>query len=208
MKTELISADASDAIERALGVLRSGGVVAFPTDTVYGVGALITSPQSIARLFEVKGREQTKAIAVLIADASQLELVASHANEAAKKLAARFWPGALTLVLPKLTSLPAVLSPNDTIGVRVPDHAVARGLLAAAGPMAVTSANVSGGANALNANEVLAQLGGRIELVLDGGQTPGDRPSTVVDMTSDPPRVLREGPVTAAEIDGALGRKY
>jgi L-threonylcarbamoyladenylate synthase len=208
MKTELISAGASDAIERALGVLRSGGLVAFPTDTVYGVGALIRSPQSIARLFEVKGREETKAIAVLIADANQLELVANQASEAAKKLAASFWPGALTLVLPKLPSLPAVLSPNDTIGVRVPDHAVARALLAAAGPMAVTSANISGGANALNANEVLAQLGGRIKLVLDGGQTPGDRPSTVVDMTSQPPRVLREGPVTAAEIAEALGRKY
>jgi L-threonylcarbamoyladenylate synthase len=208
VKTELVSADASDVIERALGVLRSGGLVAFPTDTVYGVGALIPSPQSIGRLFEVKGREQTKAIAILMADANQLDLVARHVNEAAKKLAARFWPGALTLVLPKLASLPAILSPNDTIGVRVPDHAVARTLLAAAGPMAVTSANISGGANALNANEVLAQLGGRIELVLDGGQTPGDRPSTVVDMTRAEPRVLREGPVTAAEIAEVLGKKY
>lgn len=208
MKTESIAANDLEALGRALAVLRAGGLVAFPTDTVYGVGALITSPQSIARLYEVKGREQTKAIAILIADANQLELVASQASEAAGKLAARFWPGALTLVLPKLQTLPAILSPNETIGVRVPDHAVARALLAAAGPMAVTSANISGGSNALNANEVFAQLGGRIELVLDGGQTPGDRPSTVVDLTGKEPRVLREGPVSATEIAAVVGKKY
>lgn len=207
MKTELVSAHAPDAIERALAVLRDGGLAAFPTDTVYGVGALISLPASIERLFEVKGREQTKAIAVLISDTDQLGLVVEGVGEAATKLAARFWPGALTLVLPKHSTLPAILSPNATIGVRVPDHDVARALLAAAGPMAVTSANISGGANALNANEVMAQLGGRIALVLDGGQTPGDRPSTVVDLTGKEPRVLREGPVSQAQIAAVMGEK-
>jgi len=107
-------------------------------------------------------------------------------------------------VLPRHPSLPALLSPNETIGVRVPDHAVARALLAAAGPMAVTSANAAGGANAPSAEEVLAQLGGRIELVLDGGQTPGNQPSTVVDLTGAQPRVLRAGPISEEEIRAAL----
>lgn len=207
MKTELVGAHSPEALPRALAVLRAGGLVAFPTDTVYGVGALITSPDSIARLYEVKGRQHTKAIAVLIAEASQLEQVVANTNDAAATLAARFWPGALTLVLPKRQALPEALSPNATIGVRVPDHAVARALLAAAGPMAVTSANRSGGANALNAAEVLKQLGGRIELVLDGGQTPGDRPSTVVDLTGKELRMLREGPISQVQIAKTLEKK-
>lgn len=208
MNTMRVHAAAPDAIQRAIAILKQGGVVAFPTDTVYGVGALISLPASIGRLYEIKGREQTKAIAVLIADADQLDQLAAKASPAAHTLAERFWPGPLTLVLPKQPTLPAELSANETIGVRVPDHAVARALLVATGPMAVTSANVSGGANARTADEVLAQLGGRLELVLDGGQTPGDRPSTVVDVTGEQPRVLREGPVSAAEITEALGEKF
>lgn len=204
MKTERINALSPNAIQRALEVLGAGGVVAFPTDTVYGLGTPAFAPASIERLFEIKGRAQTKAIAVLIADADELAKVAAAVSEAARKLAVHFWPGPLTLVLWRENSLPAALSPNETIGVRVPDHAVAQALLAAAGPMAVTSANLAGGANAHSADEVLAQLGGRIELVLDGGTTPGEAPSTVVDLTGDEPRLLRVGPVSEEDIRKAL----
>jgi L-threonylcarbamoyladenylate synthase len=194
------------AIPRALEVLRAGGIVAFPTDTVYGLGALAFDVAGIERLYDAKGREHTKAIAVLIADPGELSKVASSVGEQAARLTAEFWPGPLTLVVPKLTSLPGTLSPNDTIGVRVPDHAAARALLAAAGPMAVTSANRSGGPNARTAAEVLVQLDGRVELVLDGGQTPGDTPSTVVDLTGAAPKMLRIGPISEAAITAALAK--
>ena len=204
MITQRLAADAPDAMQRAFETLEAGGVVAFPTDTVYGLGAPAFNAASIERLFAIKGRELTKAIAVLIAEPGELDKVAKGLNQRAMRLAERFWPGPLTLVLPRHPSLPALLSPNETIGVRVPDHAVARALLAAAGPMAVTSANAAGGVNAPSAEEVLAQLGGRIELVLDGGQTPGEQPSTVVDLTGVLPRVLRAGPISEEEIRAAL----
>jgi len=202
--TQRLAADAPDAMQRAFETLEAGGVVAFPTDTVYGLGAPAFNAASIERLFAIKGRELTKAIAVLIAEPGELDKVAKGLNQRAMRLAERFWPGPLTLVLPRHPSLPALLSPNETIGVRVPDHAVARALLAAAGPMAVTSANLAGGANPRSAEEVLGQLGGRIELVLDGGQTPGNQPSTVVDLTGAQPRVLRAGPISEEEIRAAL----
>ena len=204
MITQRHAADAPDAVQRALRILQAGGLVAFPTDTVYGLGAPAFDAAGIERLFAIKGREQTKAIAVLIAEPGDLDKVARDVSEQALRLAERFWPGPLTLVLPRHTSLPGLLSPNDTIGVRVPDHDVARSLLTAAGPLAVTSANLAGGANTRSADEVLAQLGGRIELVLDGGQTPGEQPSTVVDLTGAEPQVLRAGPISEAEITAAL----
>jgi L-threonylcarbamoyladenylate synthase len=119
-------------------------------------------------------------------------------------LAAKFWPGSLTLVVPKNPRLPAAVSSLPTVGVRMPDHALARRLLEQTGPMAVTSANLSGEPNALTAAHVLAQLSGRIELVLDGGRVPGGVPSTVVDCTAAVPQILREGPVTAADIASAV----
>jgi L-threonylcarbamoyladenylate synthase len=202
MTETLLTSDAN-AIPRALEVLRAGGIVAFPTDTVYGLGALAFDVAGIERLYEAKGREHTKAIAVLIADPSEIASVASDSNPVAARLADHFWPGPLTLVVRRNPALPGTLSPNDTIGVRVPDHDATRALLAAAGPMAVTSANRSGGPNARTAAEVRAQLEGRVELVLDGGQTPGDTPSTVVDLTGAP-KVLRIGPIAEEAITAAL----
>ena len=203
MQTERIQADHPNAIQRALEIFQVGGVVAFPTDTVYGIGVPMLE-RTIERLFDIKGRDHAKAIAVLIADAEQLPKVASEISDQAKKLAARFWPGPLTLVLARDPKTPSFLSRNDTIGVRVPDHPVARALLAAAGPMAVTSANLSGRANTRTADEVLSQLNGRIELVIDGGRTPGEQPSTVVDLTGEEPMILREGPISEEQIRAAL----
>lgn len=193
-----------EAITRAVEILKAGGVVAFPTDTVYGLGALAFTPASIEGLYDIKGREQTKAIAVLISSPSDLLLVADNPSAAALRLAQKFWPGPLTIVVPRNPKVPEALSHNPTIGVRVPDHPVAQQLLAVAGPMGVTSANLSGKPNAVTAEEVLAQLLGRVDLVIDGGKTPGDTPSTVVDMTAAAPKVLRVGPVSEAQITAAL----
>jgi len=203
LKTERLSAS-PEAIARAVEILKAGGVVAFPTDTVYGLGALAFDVKAIERLYDIKDRAQTKAIAILIASAGDLALIATQPRAEALRLAERFWPGPLTIVVPRNPKLPEALSHNWTIGVRVPDHAVAQQLLAAAGPMGVTSANLSGQPNTVTAEQVLAQLDGRIDQLIDGGQTPGDTPSTVVDMTRAAPRVLRVGPVSEAEITAAL----
>jgi L-threonylcarbamoyladenylate synthase len=204
MKTEVLPAADPRAIPRALEILRGGGLVAFPTDTVYGLGALAHDGKAIASIYVAKERPPEKAIPILIGDASDLDKVAADAPDMARRLAARFWPGPVTLVVPKRAGLPRAVSATAAVGVRVPDHPVARALLHTAGPMAVTSANRSGGENARRAEEVLAQLNGRIPLVLDGGETPGGVASTVVDCTGAEPVILREGPVTTEQIRSAI----
>jgi L-threonylcarbamoyladenylate synthase len=206
MKTEIISVSQPSAIRHALDVLRNGGLVAFPTDTVYGLAAPVDNAESIERLYTVKGRTNTKAIAVLLGDAADLEKVVVSPSQKAQRLADAFWPGPLTLILPRHPGLPEVLSPLSTVGVRIPDHPVALALLRATGPLAVTSANRSGDENTLTAEQVYAQLQGRIHLILDGGATPGGVPSTVVDCTSGEPKILREGPITLDEILEAARR--
>lgn len=203
MQTLRISATKKRWLDKALKVLDSGGTVAFPTDTVYGVGVRAFDTAGIERLYAIKERERSKAVAVLIAETDQLEQIA-EANRSAIRLAREFWPGPLTLVLPRRPKVPDILTQGPTVGVRVPDHEVVRSLLSAAGPMAVTSANLSGGKNPLNADEVLEQLDGRIDLLVDGGQSPGGRPSTVVDLTGDEPRILRAGPLSEDKILAAL----
>ncbi len=192
------------AIPRALEILSAGGLVAFPTDTVYGVAAGLFNAPGIDRLYEAKARSANKAIAVLIAEVDQLNLLTPGLTSSARRLADRFWPGALTLVVPKHASLPANLSPLPTVGVRMPDHPFARALMRVTGPLATSSANISGESNTLTARQVLDQLDGRIELLLDGGPVPGGVPSTVVDCTQDPPQILRQGALTAEEIAAAL----
>lgn len=204
MQTTLVPADAKGSISHAVDVLKQGGVVAFPTDTVYGLGALAYKPESLKRLYNIKGREHTKAIAVLIANAGQIEQIVPEPSEAIYKLARRFWPGPLTMVLERHPELPDLLAPNHTIGVRVPDHPVALELLEEAGPMGVTSANLSGEENTSTAQEVMQQLAGRVHLILDGGETPGGVPSTVVDLTNKLPSMLRTGPIGEAEILASL----
>ena len=204
MKTEILSAQDPSTIPRALAVLRGGGLVAFPTDTVYGLGALAFDAAAIEKIYAAKGRSTEKAIPILLGDAADLEQITAQVSEMALRLAGRFWPGPLTLVVPKHPSLPEAVSSTPTVGVRVPDHPVARALLRAAGPMAVTSANLSGQASPCTAQEVYAQLGGRIPLILDGGGTLGGVPSTVVNCLGAEPQILREGPVTLAQIQAVL----
>ncbi len=204
MKTIRLSADSSNSISHAVDILKRGGVVAFPTDTVYGLGVLVSMHESIERLYNIKGRDHTKAIAVLMANADQIDQIVAEPNEKIFKLARRFWPGPLTMVLPRHHDLSDKLSTDNSIGVRVPDHPVALELLAASGPLGVTSANLSGGENARTADEVMAQLSGRVHLILDGGETPGGVPSTVVDLTNKLPVLLRSGPIGEGEILASL----
>jgi L-threonylcarbamoyladenylate synthase len=204
MKTELLSIEHPSAIPHTVDVLTHGGLVVFPTDTVYGLAALPFQPQFIERLYVVKGRSSQKAIGILLGNLAQLTQVISVMSPLAMRLAEKFWPGQLTLVVSRHPNLPFVLAPDDTIGVRMPDHPAALALLRQSGPLAVTSANLSGRENTVTAQEVLDQLSGRIHLVLDGGRVPGGVPSTVVDCTGAQPILLRKGPVSLEAIQAAL----
>jgi len=200
MKTRIVSADSPTAIQQALEVLNKGGLVAFPTDTVYGVSALVFDGPAVEYIYLAKDRPIEKAIPVLIGDAEAMEKVGMNIPKIAYSLAARFWPGPLTVVIPKKPTLPESVSATATVGVRVPDHEVARTLLRTAGPLAVTSANISGQPSPSTAEEVFAQLGGRIDLIIDGGKTPGGIPSTVLDCTESELKILRAGPISLEEI--------
>ena len=204
MKTLILSARLPDAIQGALDVLNKGGLVAFPTDTVYGVGALVFDGKAVESIYTAKDRPIEKAIPVLIGDMEDMETIGMDIPEIAYRLASRFWPGPLTVVIPKKPTLPESVSATATVGVRVPDHEVARALLRAAGPMAVTSANISGRPGPSTAEEVFTQLGGRIDLIIDGGTTPGGVASTVIDSTGHELKILREGPISLEEIRSKL----
>jgi L-threonylcarbamoyladenylate synthase len=204
MKTELLKADHPVALRHAVDILNHGGLVVFPTDTVYGLAALPYQSEFVERLYVVKGRNSARAIALLISDPGELAQVSNGPSATAMRLAERFWPGPLTLIVTRNPSLPDVLSPQPTIGVRIPDHPVALELLRMTGPLAVTSANLSGQDNTNTAQEALGQLRGRVDLVIDGGRTPGGIPSTVVDCTGSEPVILREGPISDREIRKVL----
>jgi L-threonylcarbamoyladenylate synthase len=199
-QTEILKSTDENALAKALLLIRSHQLVAFPTDTVYGLGASLESPEAIEKLYAVKGRDSAKAIAVLLGYSDDLEKVALQVGPMAKRFATQFWPGPLTLVVPRRPDLPENLSQYPTIGVRMPNHPVALALLRQTGPLAVTSANLSGAANTSTAEEVYTQLKGSISLILDGGRTPGGQPSTVVDCTGEAPQILRQGPVTLEEL--------
>jgi L-threonylcarbamoyladenylate synthase len=204
----MAAADLSKSPEFAAAVelLRSGELVAFPTDTVYGVGAICWNEAAVARLYTAKLRSLDKAIPILVADPADLELVADHLPPAGLKLAKAFWPGPLTLVVPKAAVVPAaVTAGGNTVAVRIPNHDLTRALIRAAGaPLATTSANLSGGPSPVTAVEVAEQLAGRVAMILDGGRCPGGAASTVVDVTGPRPQVLRAGPLTEADILAVL----
>lgn len=176
-------------------LLREGGVVAYPTDTVYGLGAAAFDYAAVSTLFVIKGRSRTQGVPLLIASESQLREVAAHVPDSARALAARFWPGALTLVVPRHPDVPALVAGGgDTVAVRLPDHPCPQTLVQALGaPITGTSANRHEGVEPTSAGEVQRQLGNRLSLILDGGPSPRLAPSTIVDTTSTPARVLRLG---------------
>jgi len=203
--TDWIRADDPQAAAQASRVIRAGGLVILPTDTVYGVAADWRQVEAVAALYAAKRRPPDKAIPILLADPEHLSVVSHDVSEAARKLAAAFWPGPLTIAVPKHPEVPEIVSTYPTVGVRIPDHDATRAAIrACSGALAVTSANISGGANASTAGAAAEALGEAVALVLDGGECPGGEPSTVVDISSDMV-ILREGPITEAAIRAALG---
>jgi L-threonylcarbamoyladenylate synthase len=191
-------------IEKGVKILQKGGVIAFPTDTVYGLGADAFNTRAVERVYEIKNRPGHQQFPLLVADVEQLATLAEPIPEFAWFLVRRFWPGGLTLVLSRKDSLPAHLASGPTIAVRVPNHPVCLALIEGLGkPITGTSANVSGQPAALTAEEVKQQLAGRIDLIVDGGKCPGGRESTIVDVTHEPPTILRQGIIPSHEIDKA-----
>ena len=192
----------------AIDALRGGGVVALPTDTVYGIAVALTAPSGIERLFAAKRRPPEKAVMLLLDDAAQAP-EAGVMTPAASALAAAFWPGGLSIVVPQRSEVawPAILTGGAaTIGLRVPDHDTPRALARGVGPLPTTSANVSGVPEAADADEIVEQLGDGVDLVLDGGRAHGGPASTVVDCSSALPAILRVGAVPLEEVAAALDR--
>ena len=190
-----------DNVATAAGWAALGELVAFPTDTVYGLGTSAFDAPAIERLYAVKERPFDKGIPILLADSDDLAQVCAVMTPEAARLAARFWPGPLTIIVPRRPDMPRNLSPNANIAVRIPDLAVARDLIrAAGGALAVSSANLSGHAPATSGMEAYEALNGRVCAVLDGGTTPGSVASTIVDCTTTPLRILRVGPLSAADL--------
>jgi L-threonylcarbamoyladenylate synthase len=185
----------TDGIAAATAILAEGGLVAFPTDTVYGLGCAVSRPEAIAAIYAVKRRPPEKLVAILLGGIRDVDDETWVVDDRATALADRFWPGALSLVLPSAGE------ENRTQSFRVPDHQVALGLLETAGPMYVTSANVSDEPDTLDADDVLIAFATQpddVAAVLDGGPVPGGTPSTVLDVSVTPARILRSGPVTRA----------
>jgi L-threonylcarbamoyladenylate synthase len=215
MKTELLRADQPGAIDHALDVLNNGGLVAFPTDTIYGVACRLNDPSRIESLLAARGPGSERSIGVLISSPDELaqvvQITAQRITPGVLRLANHYWPGQLTLVLPGQPMLPLNLLRTNSavpltptsgipIAVRVPDHPFALSLLRRSGPLAVSSASRVAGPNPKMAQDVLAQMNRRIHLLVDGGPVPVGTPSTVVDCTGNELSILRSGTISLEEI--------
>jgi L-threonylcarbamoyladenylate synthase len=193
-----------DAARIAAEALRAGALIVLPTDTVYGIASALEAA-AISRIFDAKQRPPERAVPVLLADVDAVMLVAREFPDPARRLAEAFWPGPLTLVLPKRDDLPANLSYLPTVGVRVPDHAGTRSIIAAAGgALAVTSANRSDQPPACSTQEAVRYLADAVAIYLDGGPSPGGVASTVVAFEGDELRILREGPLGEVALRAVL----
>jgi L-threonylcarbamoyladenylate synthase len=208
--TRVIAIDADrpqpDRVREAGDVLRAGGLVAFPTETVYGLGAHALDPTAVARIFAAKGRPSTDPLIVHVATVDQIDTIAEHVPQEARDLAAAFWPGPLTIILSKRNEVPdSVTAGLRTVAVRIPSHPVARALLMHANvPVAAPSANRFSRPSPTRAEHVLADLNGRIDLVVDGGPTSIGVESTIVDLTVSPPVVRRPGGVSLQQLQTIL----
>ena len=193
-------------ISRAIDVLRKGGVIVFPTDTVYGLGGNALAAQVVSRVYEIKRRPPGLTFPLLLADTSQLMGVAQDVSDTAWRLIRHFLPGGLTLILPRSPLVPEVIcGAKNTIGVRIPDHAVTLALIQGLGaPLIGTSANVSGRPPVRSCPDLDPEIKNKIDFIIDGGKCPGVE-STVIDVTGDPPRLIREGIVTRGDIQEICG---
>ena len=189
-------------ISSACEILKNGGVVVTPTDTLYGLGANAFNPLAIERVFRIKGRPWHLPLPIFLYSYDELPLVAEGISDLAQILAKKFWPGGLTLVVPKSDAIPSVLTAyGSSIGVRVPDHVVPRSLVQQLGaPITGTSANINGEPDIVSLPELRVKLEGKVDMILDGELPSSPLPSTVVDLTSEFPKVVREGAVSLMEL--------
>ena len=201
----ILSLEEPRALEQAISALQHGDVVAFPTDTVYGIGASLAHPDALDRIFEIKGRGRERALPVLLSSPKELNNVARHVDPELLALAETFWPGPLTVAVPALDHLPSqVVAEDGTVGVRVPNHSVALILAQRnGGAIGSTSANLSGQSPATRPSELDASVADNLDLILDGGITPGGLASTVVRRDGATITIIREGAIPAAEIEAA-----
>jgi L-threonylcarbamoyladenylate synthase len=195
------------AIEKAASVIRDGGLVAFPTETVYGLGADAMNEEAVRKIFDVKGRPQDNPIIVHVSDMAMLGRTAREVSPAAGRLAAQFWPGPLTLVFPSRSNVaPSVRAGLTTVAVRMPANRIALELIKRANtPIAAPSANISGRPSPTRGDHVLRDLSGKVDVILDGGQTSIGVESTVLDLTTDPPAILRPGWITREALANVIG---
>lgn len=197
---------APEAIEQAAQILQSGGLVVYPTDTAYGLGVNALDEQAVRKMYEVKGRDFSKPTHVVVRDWNMVETIAEP-NDVARKLYDAFLPGPLTIILKKKPIVPALLTSGlTTIGVRIPDSPITQALSRIVPvPYTTPSANISGGATPYSAQGAISQIGQHIDLVIDAGELPPVLPSTIVDITVSPPKILRRGPIEEAKIKAVLG---
>ena len=207
MKTLLLPADAPDTAQTAANIIRNGGLVAIPTETVYGLGADGLNPEAVAKIFLAKGRPQDNPLILHVADTAQIEVFCHSIPESAYRLAQAFWPGPLTIVLPARDTVPKCTTAGlPTVAVRCPDCEITRRIIALAGvPIAAPSANISGKPSTTTAQHVLHDHDGRIDAVVDGGASRVGVESTIVDLTEDRPRLLRPGGITPEQLISVLG---
>jgi len=207
MKTLLLSADAADTAAVAAGIIKSGGLVAIPTETVYGLGADGLNPRAVAKIFQAKGRPQDNPLILHICGPEQIELFCHDIPPAAYELARRFWPGPLTMVLPARSCVPKCTTAGlPTVAVRCPDSPITRQIIRLSGvPLAAPSANISGKPSTTTAQHVLHDHDGNIEAIVDGGPCRVGVESTIVDLTEDRPRLLRPGGITPEQLLEVLG---
>ena len=199
IETQIVSINDPQAIPLTLKALANDDLIVFPTDTLYGLAGRINE-LSIRKIYQAKERPEEKSIPVLFATVEQLDQLTDELNPKVLALIKAFLPGPLTIVLPKKAGLPPALSNNSGVALRMPDHPFALELLARSGPLAVTSANISGHENPTTTQEVYAQLNGRVSLILDSGSHPGGLASTIINCQQGEPQLLRQGPLSMEDV--------
>ncbi|MDO8886087.1 L-threonylcarbamoyladenylate synthase [Candidatus Oleimmundimicrobium sp.] len=212
MQAKIIKVDCENpelaVIEEAADILKAGGLVAFPTETVYGLGADTFNPEAVERIFKIKGRPFDKPLAICISNVADLDFLVEEVPEFAKNIIDRFWPGPLTLIFKKReTVFSQATCGRATVGIRFPKNKITLSLIASVGrPLVLTSANISGIPSSIEAQQVLNDIGKNIDLILDGGKTELGVESTILDLTTAPPTIIREGAITVKEIEKVLGK--